>query len=239
MNNQAKLIKYKKVQQIAKDTVRYLSSYICEGVSESDIASAVKEFMYSQGVQSFWYYDVAALVLVGKRTIESVSGKIYKTTKTKVKENDLVTVDLSPELGLFWGDFARSFIIENGKVISKPSGSSTKKTSELFEGVSIELALHDKLTKIAKPHTTFGELYVIMNDLITDFGYVNLDFKKNLGHSIEKQKEDRSYLEAGCNKRLNEVDLFTFEPHIKKKHGEFGYKWEDIYYFSKGKLKKL
>jgi len=102
MNNQVKLIKYKKAQQIAKDTIQYLSSYIREGISESDIEYAAREFMCKKGIQKFWYYNVAALVLVGKRTTESVSGKIYKTTKTKVKENDLVTVDLSPEMNLFW-----------------------------------------------------------------------------------------------------------------------------------------
>ncbi len=233
------LIQYKKVQEIAKETIQYLSSYIREGISELDIAEAAKEFMYRKGIRSFWYYDLAALVLIGRRTIESISGRTYKATKTKVKENDLVTVDLSPEIESYWGDLSRSFIIEKGKVIKKPNAYSTKKTKELFEGVNVELALHNKLTRVAKPNTTFGEIYAIMNNAIDKRGYINLDFKKNLGHSIEKQKEDRIYLEEGCNKKLGEVELLTFEPHIKKKNGEFGYKLEDIYYFSNSRLRKL
>jgi hypothetical protein len=56
-----------------------------------------------------------------------------------------------------------------------------------------------------------------MNASIESLGYKNLDFNKNLGHSIEKRK--RIYIERGNNKTLKEVGLFTFEPHIQKKRG--------------------
>lgn len=85
----------------------------------------------------------------------------------------------------------------------------------------------------------FEELYYFMNDLIVKKGFINLDFLGNLGHSIVKHKNDRIYTEKGNHKRLSDVEMFTFEPHISIPDSEYGYKREDIYYFENGKLIKL
>ena len=66
-----------------------------------------------------------------------------------------------------------------------------------------------------------------------------MDFLGNLGHSIVKNKNDRVYTEKGNCKRLSDVELFTFEPHISIPDSKYGYKREDIYYFDHGKLMKL
>ena len=73
-----------------------------------------------------------------------------------------------------------------------------------------------------------------MNSLIEASGFENLDFKRNLGHSMANHKDDRIYIEAGNKAKFKEVDLFTFEPHIKKENGKYGFKYENIYYFDKG-----
>ena len=49
--------------------------------------------------------------------------------------------------------------------------------------------------------------------------FLNLDFRKNLGHSIESNIEDRCFIEDGNTRRLGEIALFTFEPHIRSKEG--------------------
>jgi len=110
--------------------------------------------MKDTGIKSFWYYDVGAFALVGDRTTLSISGKKYRPTDTKVKRDDLVTVDLSPQLNGCWGDFARSFVIGDGKVVTSP----TKKTRNLFKGISTEEALHLKLREVVTPDMTFEEL---------------------------------------------------------------------------------
>ena len=50
---------------------------------------------------------------------------------------------------------------------------------------------------------------------------------------------DRIYIEAGNKATFKDIDLFTFEPHIKKKQGNYGFKHENIYYFDKKKLEIL
>ncbi len=46
-----------------------------------------------------------------------MSGKHYQTANTLIKVNDIITIDLSPQVGNIWGDYARTIIIENGVVV--------------------------------------------------------------------------------------------------------------------------
>ena len=229
------LKKYKKVQTIAKETIKFLKSYIKEGVLEKEIKEAAEKFMKQKGINSYWYYNLGAMAFVGKRTAISMSGKDYLSTDTKVQSEDLVTVDLSPEIEGFWGDYARSFIIVNGKV----GDANKSKIPEITQGIRTEKIVHEKFINLIKEEMSFQEAYFKINLLIDKLGFENLDFKKNLGHSIEKNIDDRRYIEAGNNIKFNEINLFTFEPHLKKKNGYYGIRLENIYYFSKGKVKVL
>lgn len=179
---------------------------------------------------------MGAFIFSGGDTALSVSGRHYKTAEKVIAENDIITVDLSPQVGNVWGDFARTIIIENGKVI--PSTDRIK-NEEWKNGLLAEEKLHGELMNFASPETTFEELYFYMNELINQSGYKNLDFMGNLGHSIAAKKDDRIYIERGNLARLNSVEYFTFEPHIALPNGRYGYKRENIYYFEKGKLKEL
>lgn len=201
-----------------------------------ELRKIAEKKMTELGATSFWYWDVGAFIISGGDTALSVSGRHYKTAGKVIAENDIITVDLSPQVGNVWGDFARTIIIENGKVI--PSTDRIK-NEEWKNGLLAEEKLHGELMNFASPETTFEELYFYMNDLINQSGYKNLDFMGNLGHSIAAKKDDRIYIERGNLARLNSVEYFTFEPHIALPNGRYGYKRENIYYFEKGKLKEL
>lgn len=239
------LQKYRNVQNIAKQTMNEISKHIETGVTEADIAYECERIMREKGIESFWYHDVAALVLVGERTTLSVSGRKYKPAKKKVKETDLVTIDLSPQIDGFWGDYARSFFVMGGKLgnyldyMEDFSSSGAEKFHEIAQGMRFEGILHQVLMQNARPKMNFRELYLRVNAFIENFGYVNLDFHGNLGHSIVKQKDDRVYIDNSNREKLSSVPLFTFEPHFRKKGGSFGFKQEDIYYFENGRLKVL
>ncbi|MGL4369617.1 MAG: M24 family metallopeptidase [Spirochaetota bacterium] len=215
---------YKKVQSIAKETMAYLSSVIVPGISEREIRDSAERYMLSRGVESFWYYDVGAFVFVGERTALSVSGRHYVASEQKVGESDLVTVDLSPCIGKAWGDYARSFVIGN---------------ADLTDGVDFQKYLHRYLSENIKPEMTCDELYHEMNREIESHGFRNADFNRNLGHTIEEEKEKRRYIENGNEVRIKDVGLFTFEPHILKNGRGYGFKMENIYYLEGSVLKEL
>ena len=228
-------MEYKQIQQIAKDTIKFAKKNIKPGMNLLDVREMCEERMLELGADSFWYWDIGAFVFAGDETTVSVSGKQYTTSNRIIEENDIVTIDLSPQKNNIWGDYARTIIIENGIVVE----STDVKNIEWRNGLIMEDRLHNELLDFVKLETTFEELYFHINEMITKHGFINLDFMENLGHYIAKNKDDRVYIEKGNKRKLSEVSYFTFEPHISVPGSKYGYKKENIYYFENRKLIEL
>ena len=137
---------------------------------------------------------------------------------------------------MIWGDYARTIIVENGKVVES---IETIQNNEWRSGLIMEERLHQELIAFATPQTTFEELYLHINRFINENGFINLDFMGNLGHSIAKNKDGRVYIEKGNHSSLSSAEYFTFEPHISIPVSKYGYKKENIYCFSDGKIGEL
>ncbi len=227
---------YKKIQLVAKQTIDYIKQVIKPGINLLEIRRLCEEKLLELGADSFWYWDVGAFAFAGDETCISVSGKKYVTSDKIIGNNDIVTIDLSPQKGCVWGDFARTIIIEKGIVVDNVDNINNP---EWKRGLEMENKLHAELVNYVTREITFEELYYHMNDYITKNGFVNLDFMGNLGHSIVKSKGDRIYIEKGNAKRLSDVKYFTFEPHISVPNSKFGYKKENIYYFEGDRLVDL
>ena len=228
-------MEYDKVQNIAKRTIEFIKEKIHPGMTLPEVRNLCEAKMLELGADSFWYWDVGAFVFSGDETTLSVSGREYVTSERIIGENDIITIDLSPQNGDTWGDYARTIILENGKVVEGDSVSN----QEWKNGVLMEEFLHQEMCKFVTPDTTFEELYYYINGIIEEKGYINLDFMGNLGHSIVRKKDDRVYIEKGNRKALGDVEYFTFEPHISVPDSKYGYKRENIYYFENGCIREL
>lgn len=228
-------MQYIEVQTIARKTIEFIKNNLHVGMTLLEVRDLCESKMMELGADSFWYWDVGAFVFAGDETTLSVSGKDYITSERVIAENDIITIDLSPQNGDTWGDLARTIIIENGKVVEVDSVSN----AEWKNGLQMEEFLHEEMCKFVTPKTTFEDLYYYINSIIEERGYINLDFMGNLGHSIVKQKEDRVYIEKGNQIVLGDVSYFTFEPHISVQNSKYGYKKENIYYFDNGVIKEL
>ena len=220
---------YLQVQDIGLRVLRDIVPFIKSGVRECDVANICSQLLERFGAKESWYHDVPALVLVGERTTLSVSGTDYKPADIAIKANDLVTIDLSPMVNGIWGDCARSYIVESGTV--RP----LYKNSTFYHGIHAEKELHALMKKTATPETSMHDLYILINQSIENMGYTNLDFRGNLGHSIEKHVDDRRYIEANNQMALGDCGMFTFEPHICRINDPWGFKMENIYFFQNGK----
>ena len=227
---------YKGVQQIAKQTIDYIKSIIKPEMNLLEIRKLCEEKLLELGADSFWYWDVGAFVFAGDETTVSVSGKQYVTSDRVIENNDIITIDLSPQRGNIWGDYARTIIVENGKVVDD---IELIQNQEWKSGLQVEEKLHAELLSFVTKETTFEELYYHMNEFILKNGFVNLDFMGNLGHSIVKAKSDRVYIEKGNKSKLGDVKYFTFEPHVAFPDSNFGYKKENIYYLDGDRLLEL
>ena len=230
------LSEYKAVQSYANETIEYIKTEIRPGMPLLDVRRLCEDKLKSLGADSFWYYDIGAFVFSGDETTVSVSGREYSTSDRVIGSDDIITIDLSPQVGDTWGDYARTVIVEDGKVVQSVDEI---KNDDWRGGLLMEKKLHDTMTQIVSPQMTFEELYYQMNEFIKAEGYINLDFLGNLGHSIVRRKEDRIYIEKGNNAKLGDVSFFTFEPHISVSESKYGYKLENIYYFDDGSIREL
>lgn len=218
--------KHKNVQAIAKEVHARLADFITHESSESSIAKKATDLLAELGVTETWYHDAPAFVLLGSRSCLSISGRDYTPADELVGDLNLVTVDLSPRMGHVWGDCARSFAVEDGRVTLNP------KLPDFVSGLAIEKTLHAEMIEFVTPDTKFSELFEFSNNRIKHYGYENLDFLNNVGHSIETQTSDRRFVDSRCHELLGDVDFFTFEPHIRKSGSKWGFKHEEIYYFN-------
>ncbi len=227
---------YSAMQDLNRAAINYIAGTMRVGTNIRDIKALCENYLLENGADSFWYWDVGAFIFSGDETAVSVSGRDYMVTDRTVQENDIITIDLSPQKNNIWGDYARTLVFENGVLCNE---TDRIKNDEWRRGLQMEEYLHKALIDMAAPDMTFEELYYFMNDLIVKKGFLNLDFLGNLGHSIVKNINDRIYIEKGNHKKLSDVEMFTFEPHISIPESKYGYKREDIYYFDNGKLIKL
>ncbi len=216
---------YKQVQLAARAVLEEIPGHITQDSTEESIAATCVKLLANHGIGDTWYYSAPAFVLLGSRSCLSISGRDYVAAAEPVGQINLVTIDLSPLLGTTWGDLARSFAVESGSVTDKPIDT------ELTAGLSAERSLHSAFLELVRPESTFEDVFEAMNREIATLGFVNLDFMGNVGHSIVERREDRIYFESGSRRPLSDVGYFTFEPHIRKSDGRWGFKHENIYYF--------
>ena len=224
------------MQNLNRATIEYASTVIVPGMTLARLRKLCEAYMLSHGADSFWYWDVGAFVFAGDKTAVSVSGREYKTDDHIIEPNDIITIDLSPQNNCIWGDYARTLIVENGRIVKD---IEQIQNDEWRNGLKMEAYLHEAMLGFVNENTTFEELFYYINDQIKACGYVNLDFLGNLGHSIVKDKRHRIYIEKGNTEKLSAVEAFTFEPHVSFTGSLYGFKQENIYGFNNGVLTEL
>ena len=69
---------YQSVQQIAKDTIYYISQIIKPGMSLLDVRKVCEDRMFELGADSFWYWDVGSTILFGFWHIGYMETVIWK-----------------------------------------------------------------------------------------------------------------------------------------------------------------
>lgn len=222
------------MQNLCRQTIEHISYKIKPGMSLIEVREECETFMLENGADSFWYYGVGAFIFSGNKTAISISGSEYVTDNSVIGENDIITIDLSPQRNRIWGDYARTLIIEDGELVRK-----NIKNSQWKAGIETEDLLHSLMIDFVNYDTSFEDLYYYINEIILNKGFINLDFLGNLGHSIEDDKCKRIYIEKGNRTKLSDVIAFTFEPHIGLSASMYGYKKENIYSFVNGNLIEL
>ncbi len=230
----SKLQEYRQIQATAKMVLAQLPLTLNAQDTEHSIAEKASQLLQERGYPDTWYYQCPALVLLGSRSCLSISGKNYFASDEIIGGKNLISVDLSPALGDVWGDFSRSFAFEFGTYAEFP------KTLEYKNGLQFAAQLHAEMRSWVTPSTSFHSLFSWANVRIRESGFVNLDYRSNVGHSIAKSLEERIFIQANNHAKLADVGFFSFELFVRLKGGHWGFKHEDSYYFDAlGKLKQV
>jgi len=217
---------HREVQATAKAVIAAIVPSIGPASTERTISETAQRMLAARGLPETWYYQCPALVLLGSRSCLSVSGWSYLPAEEPVGDFNLVTIDLSPRRGPWWGDCTRSIYVERGVASFTPTGK------EFAEAHALVTRLHDEMRSFVTRSTSFRELYEFANQRINEAGYENLGFSGNMGHSVSTRTDDRLFIEGNNRALLSDVTCFTFELHLRARGGRWGFKHENIYYFN-------
>jgi len=224
-------------QEIAIACLKHMKTYLRPGLSREEIHEECARYMTKLGSEGWWIHNDPALILFGRHT--AYSGRedpALLFEGMKVEENDLITIDVAPMIKNGWGDMARSFIMEKGKIIDW----ETSENEEIVEGMKLEHELHKLFIDSVNKDMTFSDLHKIINSFLLTRGYRNLDYHGNFGHTIENDPGDRVTIDKDTHINIVAYDKpITFEPHICKMDGTLGIKYENMYAYIDGKMRRI
>ncbi len=230
----AALKRYEQAQALARDSLAAIAGCIRPGATEASLLADCRRLMDERGATGYWWFGVPAVVLAGPRLRDSVEGDVFEPAETPIGPDDMVTIDVAPEIDGIWGDCARSFFLKGGVLVTAEEAGP-----EQAEGMAAEAALHRHLLEVARPEMTFQELHAEMDAQVRALGFENLDFLANYGHNIGADLHARAFIDATCALRLDSVPMFTFEPHISRPGSRLAFKYEEVYRFEDARLRVL
>lgn len=91
------------VQNIAREAMDATRVALRPGQSLREVRERCEATLIALGADSFWYWGIGAFVFAGAETVRSVSGRTYQTADHVLGENELITLDLSPQRAGVWG----------------------------------------------------------------------------------------------------------------------------------------
>jgi Xaa-Pro aminopeptidase len=230
----AALASYERAQALARNSLAAIAGCIRPGATEASLLADCRRIMDALGATGYWWFGVPAVVLAGPRLRDSVEGDVFEPSGTPIGPDDMVTIDVAPEIDGIWGDCARSFFLKDGALVTAEEAGP-----EQAEGMATEATLHRHLLEVARPDMTFRELHAEMDRQVGALGFENLDFLANYGHNIGADLHARAFIDANCALRLDSVPMFTFEPHIARPGSRFAFKYEEVYRFEDARLRVL
>ncbi len=194
---------------IVAQTLEYISSYIKPGISLIELDKLIEEFIIKQkakpSFKGLYGFPASACISVNEVIIHGIP------TDYKLKEGDIVGIDIGSFYQGYYGDAAKTF--EVGKV-----SEVDKKLIECSKD-----ALYKAIDAI-KVGVRFKEISKLLEDTIKSYNFVPLrDF---CGHGIGTKPHDEpnipNYLEGKPKQgpKIKNGMVFCLEPMVCQKDGE-------------------
>ncbi len=211
-----------KAGRLAAETLKYAESLIRIGISTNEIDQAVLDFILTRGAKAgpLGYHGYP------KATCTSVNDVICHglPNEYKLKNGDIINVDVTPVLEGFFGDTSGTFFV--GDVSEKAKDITDCAKNAMLEGI-----------KVITPQGTTGDIGFAINKYVTRRGYATV--KEIGGHGIGRKFHDDPFVPSfgkkGKGDRLKPYTCITVEPMVNendKPLKEFAIPDSSIMYYS-------
>lgn len=193
--------KMRKVCKIAARTLEYIAPYVVPGRSLEELDALVEEFTLSQGAKSapkgYHGYPKSICTSVNDVVCHGVPDSY------RLKEGDIVNIDVTPFLDGFYGDTSRTFLV--GEV--NPLARKLVEVAEQAREVGI---------RAVRPGGTTGDIGFAINQFVTAHGFSTV--KEIGGHGIGRKFHQEPFVPSFGKKGRGTMLLpwrcITIEPMI-------------------------
>ena len=115
------------MQDLCRAAMEYAREIVKPGMNLRKFRAMCEQYLLDNGADSFWWDNIGAFIFSGDETAVSVLPDRYEASDKCIEDNDIITIDLSPQRNGVWGDYARTIILQDGKVVetimSVPTGA--------------------------------------------------------------------------------------------------------------------
>ena len=187
--------------RIVKETLDFVGSRICAGMTTKDVDDLVYKYIISCGAYpselGYEGYPASSCVSVNEVVVHGIPGDRV------ILDGDIVSVDITAEKNVFHGDASRTFLIGN---VSEEKRKLVKVTEECFfkaiEGLQAGVPLYD----IGYAVQTHAESH--------GYGVVRALTGHGIGRSMHEDPGVPNYGKKGTGMRLKAGMTICIEPMI-------------------------
>ena len=197
------IVRMKAVCKLAARVLEYIEKYVKPGITTLELDQIVHDYTLSHGAVS------APLGYHGfpKSICTSINEIVCHGVPdgTKLKEGDIINVDVTPKLDGFYGDCSATFFVGTPSDVAK-------------DIVDVALKARDKGIEAIRPGGTTGDIGFEINKFVTRRGYTTV--KEIGGHGIGRifhaDPFVPSYGKKGDWDRLLPWHCITVEPMVNQ-----------------------
>jgi len=201
----------KKASQITKETFNHLERLLHPGLTEKELSIEAVYFMRKRADEEAF----PPIILFGERT----SLCHGRPSKRKLKENELVLMDIGVKVGGYCSDLTRTiFFGEVGKDWEKIYDTAVEAQEEGIKNV--------------KPGVISSHIDEVVKGKIKEAGYGDA-FVHNTGHGVGLEIHEEPFISPQSKRALKEGMVFTVEPGIYLQ-GKGGVRVEKMIVVTKG-----
>ena len=197
-----------KACQITDECFSYILSYIKPGMTEKQIAGEIEEY-FKERTDGLSFDTIVA-------SGENTSKPHAVPTDRKIKENDIITIDMGCKVNGYCSDMTRTFFV----------GSVPEEIKPVYD-----LVLKNQIQTIEEMRDC-ASIRLLSKMVENDFKFNGYDLIHSLGHGVGMEIHEAPYISGKFDTQLKENMVVTDEPGIYIP-GKYGVRIEDTIQITK------